>query len=322
MRYERGIDARVVCHDAAGRFLLLTGADGIAYLPGGAVDHGEHPADAVVRWASAQTPAPLSVRAPVRVVTDVAHRRERDSAGLAGAGLAKPGRGRGGWRGGWVHRDTIVFAGELAASAPGTPGTAGTPGVPGPLWVAPADLTGLRLAPATTSALGLAGDLAVVGRAPRRVSWAAVPPASANRRQRFAAYGFVTDPAGRVLLTLIADGYPGAGRWHLPGGGTDFGEPAMAALHREIAEETGQQGEIGGLLRVSHRHQIRHEGQSVDWHGVRVTYAVRVGQPSPPRVQERGGSTARAGWFPAAQALELPLTEVALQALIDDQRPA
>ena len=51
-----------------------------------------------------------------------------------------------------------------------------------------------------------------------------------DRVQRFGAYGYVTDPDGRVLLTLIADGYPGAGRWHLPGGGTDFGESPTDCL--------------------------------------------------------------------------------------------
>jgi 8-oxo-dGTP pyrophosphatase MutT (NUDIX family) len=33
-----------------------------------------------------------------------------------------------------------------------------------------------------------------------------------------------TDRRERVLLTRVAPNYPGAGRWHLPGGGTDYGE--------------------------------------------------------------------------------------------------
>jgi ADP-ribose pyrophosphatase YjhB (NUDIX family) len=126
----------------------------------------------------------------------------------------------------------------------------------------------------------------------------------------------VTDPAGNVLLTRIASGYPGAGSWHLPGGGTDFGEPAETGLLREIVEETGQRGEIGDLLRVSDRHQLRgYDGRPVDWHGVRVVYAVRVERPSAARVIERGGSTAEAAWLPVDRALALPLTEVAREAL-------
>jgi hypothetical protein len=38
---------------------------------------------------------------------------------------------------------------------------------------------------------------------------------------------------------------------------------------------------------------------------------VAVERPTRPRVMEKGGSTAAAGWFPPARALELSLTEVA-----------
>src|SRR5205823_13930505 len=88
------------------------------------------------------------------------------------------------------------------------------------------------------------------------------------RVQRFAAYALARDPAGRILLTLIAPGYPGAGRWHLPGGGTDFGEAPTAGLLRELIEETGQIGRVEGLIAVSHRHHpaaIGWEGFPIDW---------------------------------------------------------
>ena len=147
-----------------------------------------------------------------------------------------------------------------------------------------------------------------------RVAWSTVPGESRTRRQRFAAYALATDPAGHVLLTLISDGYPGAGRWHLPGGGTDFGESAAAGVVREIEEETGQHGLITGLIGVSHRHQRDArgpEGRTMDWHGVRVVYRVAVPEPTEPRVIDQGGSTAAAAWFLPVRALELPLTEVA-----------
>ena len=129
----------------------------------------------------------------------------------------------------------------------------------------------------------------------------------------FAAYAVATDPAGRVLLTRIAPGYPGAGRWHLPGGGTDFGEQPGIALLRELAEETGQRGELVGLLGVaSHRDaaSLGPEGYPIDWHGVRAFYRVQVGRASRPRVHDVGGSTAEARWFDPTELGTLQLTEV------------
>ena len=132
--------------------------------------------------------------------------------------------------------------------------------------------------------------------------------------QRFAAYGLATDPAGRVLLTQIAAGYPGAGRWHLPGGGTDAGEQPTEALLRELHEETGQFGEVTGLLGVSHRHNPRAlgpEGYPIDWHTVRALYRVRVPAPTEPTVTEAaGGSTVAARWFARDEVRALDATEV------------
>ncbi|WP_434089767.1 NUDIX hydrolase [Micromonospora echinofusca] len=145
---------------------------------------------------------------------------------------------------------------------------------------------------------------------------AALPP---DRRQRFGAYGLVTDPAGRVLLTMIADGYPGAGRWHLPDGGTDHGEQPVSALLRELVEESGQLGRVVELVGVDNLHNpaaLGPEGRPLDWHGVRVVYRVAVDVPTEPRVTElAGGSTARAAWFTPGRLVGLPLTEIAVLAL-------
>ncbi|MGK5523326.1 NUDIX hydrolase, partial [Micromonospora sp. URMC 107] len=81
------------------------------------------------------------------------------------------------------------------------------------------------------------------------------------------------------LLTRVSDGYPGAGCWHLPGGGTDYGEQPGAALIRELVEETGQNGRLVELLGVaSHRDaaSLGPEGYPIDWHGVRAFYRVVV----------------------------------------------
>ncbi|WP_238007539.1 NUDIX domain-containing protein [Dactylosporangium sp. AC04546] len=155
---------------------------------------------------------------------------------------------------------------------------------------------------------------------PGPVAEAAPPgPDALPRGQRFAAYGLATDPDGRVLLTEIAPGYPGAGRWHLPGGGTDTGEQPGDALIRELYEETGQVGEITELLGVTHRRNpgaVGPEGYPIDWHGVRALYRVLVPTPSQPTVTEdAGGSTAAAAWFAPAELTGLSTTEVVQWAL-------
>jgi 8-oxo-dGTP diphosphatase len=146
----------------------------------------------------------------------------------------------------------------------------------------------------------------------QEVTDAASPPGSV---QRFGAYGLVSDPEGRVLLTQIAPGYPGAGEWHLPGGGTDFGESPTAGLLRELAEEANQRGRVTELLGVSSGHNpaaVGPEGYPIDWHVVRVHYRVAVDEPVPPLVTEGvGSSTAEAAWFAPEELAKVRLTRAA-----------
>jgi ADP-ribose pyrophosphatase YjhB (NUDIX family) len=203
-----------------------------------------------------------------------------------------------------IHRDQIVFEVTRKAEVLAANG-----------WFSAEAIGALELTPVARGALGFSPAMADCDQA-QTITWSATPGESSTRRQRFAAYGFATDPAGNILLTLIAQGYPGAGRWHLPGGGTDFGETAEAGLLREIVEETGQHGEVGPLVSVSHRHQpsvVGPERLAMDWHGIRVIFQVRVAVPTTPVVMDGGGSTAAAAWFSLARAAELPLTEVALE---------
>jgi ADP-ribose pyrophosphatase YjhB (NUDIX family) len=142
----------------------------------------------------------------------------------------------------------------------------------------------------------------------------------AKQVTRFGAYGVVTDPAGRVLLSLIADGYPGGGNWHLPGGGTDFGEQPAEGLLREIFEETAQVGRVTGLIRVGSRHNpaaMGPEGEPLNWYTVRAIFTVTVDAPTEARVTEAaGGSTAAAGWFTPAELSALPLSDLARRELL------
>jgi ADP-ribose pyrophosphatase YjhB (NUDIX family) len=184
-------------------------------------------------------------------------------------------------------------------------------------WLAPAELAGQPLMPFTAELLGLpVAPLDLDSPHPTgRTPYAPPPP---DRGQRFAAYGLVTDPDGRVLLTLIAPGYPGAGKWHLPGGGTDHGEQPESGLLRELAEEAGQIGRVVDLMFVSHHHNpaaMGPEGHPMDWHAVRAVYRVVVDRPTEPHVTEAaGGSTVEARWFPPGEVPRL-LTDVAAVAL-------
>ena len=67
---------------------------------------------------------------------------------------------------------------------------------------------------------------------------------------RLSVYALVRD-GDLVLLTQVAQAYPGGGLWTLPGGGVDWGEHPIDALHRELYEETGLRGIIHDLLGIT-----------------------------------------------------------------------
>jgi ADP-ribose pyrophosphatase YjhB (NUDIX family) len=266
-------------------------------LPGGAVDHGEDPHHTVVRETAAETGLSVSV---LKLHTVLADMRALPHRGIT------------------IHTDRLVY--EVSVRG-GT--IIDREDQPTDLvrWLT-ADTAGqLPLRPFTASVLGLPAAAADVrpDEPPEFPSFHAVRgPDGLHRAQRFAAYAVATDSGGRVLLTRIADGYPGAGQWHLPGGGTDYGEQPGAALIRELAEETGQAGRLVELLGVaSHRDaaSLGPEGYPIDWHGVRAFYRVVVDRATQPRVHDHGGSTAEARWFSRDELSELPVTEVTAEAM-------
>ncbi|WP_405100576.1 NUDIX hydrolase [Micromonospora sp. NBC_01412] len=292
MEQRRRVGVYGICRDPDGRVLLVRGSDradfpGVWQLPGGGLEHGEHPEAGVLREFAEESGLSVEVTGLLAAVADVTP--------LPGAGVT-------------LHTDRIVFAvrpggGALRDEADGTTDLV--------RWSSPEEAAGLPLMPFTAEALGLPVTplrRAAPGTAP-------LPPPAADRHQRFAAYGLVTDPAGRVLLTMIADGYPGAGWWHLPGGGTDHGEQPAGGLLRELVEEAGQLGRVVELLMVHNLHNpaaLGPEGRPLDWHGVRVVYRVLVDEPTEARVTElAGGSTSAAAWFPPDRLEGLRMTEVA-----------
>lgn len=308
MRQWRRVGAYGVLADARGRVLLVRGAAGSPYpgvwrLPGAALEHAEHPVDALTRAFAAQTRLPVGEATIRAAIADVAV--------FAAEGVA-------------LHTDRLVFDVTAADGGPRPDGAAGCSGLPPAstapedvAWCTRAEAAALPLMPFTAEALGLPVSPLPPGL-PRALP-ATVSAPTADRRTRFAAYGLVTDPAGRVLLTLIAEGYPGTGLWHLPGGGTDHGEQPAAGLLRELVEETDQLGRVLAPIAVHSLHDPAErgpEGRLLDWHGVRVIYRVAVDDPTEARVTElAGGSTADAAWFAPEQLSDLRVTEVVTLAL-------
>ena len=302
----RRIAAYAVATDDAGRVLLVrastrSGTPGVWSLPGGAVDHGEDPNHTVVRETAAETGLSVAVTGLHDVLADM---RSLPHRGVT------------------IHTDRLIYAVSIRGGT-----LLDRVGHPTDLarWFTPAEVEGLKLRPFTAAALGV--DAATVDvrpeEAPDFPSFYAYPgPDGLHRAQRFAAYAIATDPRDQlILLTRIAPGYPGEGRWHLPGGGTDYGEQPGVALLRELVEETGQAGRLIELLGVaSHRDaaSLGPEGYPIDWHGVRAFYRVVVDEPGEVIVKDVGGSTSEARWMPVQELAALDdeeLTEVTAEAL-------
>lgn len=65
-------------------------------------------------------------------------------------------------------------------------------------------------------------------------------------------FGWVTDDQGRVLLVHQAYGFKA---WGLPGGELEVGETPVAAVTREVLEETGYDVRVDGLIAMYGRRQ-------------------------------------------------------------------
>ena len=298
MQQGRRISAYGVVHDDSGRLLLVRGSDQSTFpgswnLPGGGIEHGESPTNALTREFVEETGLTVEVDSLVDVRSDLVLSPTGDRL---------------------THFDRIVYdvrvtGGEVRDEAEGTSD--------GARWFAKDELSEITLLPWLARFLdyptGPPVDAATVAAA------RSVPRDPAEVRfQRFSAYAVVRDPAGRILLTRIASGYPGAGHWHLPGGGTDYGESARDGLLREIREETGQEAVIGDLLTVMDMHNPRAYGpeqRALDWHTVRAIFEARVPRPTDPFVGLLGDSTDRVAWFTPDEVEQLKLNRLAQMVL-------
>lgn len=136
--------------------------------------------------------------------------------------------------------------------------------------------------------------------------------AGVSRRRRIGAYGLAVDDDRGVLLIRVREGYPGAGRWTLPGGGLEHGEHPHDGLRREYLEETGLHCELGDFLLTDSHRLTRGER---DLHLLRLVWRVTVPTDADPEVLEQDGSTEAVAWHRLDEVRDLPLLSVATRAL-------
>jgi ADP-ribose pyrophosphatase YjhB (NUDIX family) len=131
-------------------------------------------------------------------------------------------------------------------------------------------------------------------------------PATSDRFVRVSVYAILVRD-GSILLCRLSDQLKDdQGKWTLPGGGIEFGEPILNALSREILEETGLSIEFESWLEVSDN-CFHHS--DCDVHVIRlIALANIVGGEL---CSELDGSTDLAQWHPLDSVDELPLVATA-----------
>jgi 8-oxo-dGTP diphosphatase len=126
-----------------------------------------------------------------------------------------------------------------------------------------------------------------------------------RRVQRVSTYGVARDGDAVLMVRIATFGGGDVGRWMLPGGGLEHGEPPEAAVVRELAEETGYRVQVERLLEVGSDHRVLADG--TDFHGVYVVYAVTV--VGGDLRAEEDGSTDGVRWMSRAELDEVSVLD-------------
>jgi 8-oxo-dGTP diphosphatase len=272
-------------------------------LPGGGLDHGEDPRDAVLREIKEETGLDAQVGETVRVY----------SAHIPGA-----------WRDGQqvdAHALRIVYDGWVAPDAPQPRCTEVDGSTVDAAWIPIADVES-----GATPVVGMVTEaLADHQPVPRQrvAAYALIRRVSTlGDGSSLASSGQAGSTTGEVLLTRNSALGPRPGAWTLPGGGLDHGEPPVAALAREVLEECGLEAAVGELIGVHDEHfrGTAPNGRHEDFHGVHLIFAATVTSDASPRVAETGGTTDAVAWVPVADVESgvVAVTDVVRHALADD----
>ncbi len=240
-------------------------ADEKWHLPGGGLDHGENPRDALVREIREETGLDAEVG---------------ESAHVYSAHL--PSMWRHGRR--WDYQALrIVYDAWVPPDAP-------QPRV--------VEVDGSTVAAAWHPLADVhSGALPVT-----EVVQEALADHSSFRMQRIGVYALIRRD-DEVLLTRISDRGFHSGSWTLPGGGLDHGESPREGLAREVREECGIDCEVGDLLDVHDLHfgGVAPSGRFEDFHGVHLLFRATVAPGAEPRVAEVDGTTDAVAWVPLAE---------------------
>jgi ADP-ribose pyrophosphatase YjhB (NUDIX family) len=256
-------------------------------LPGGGLDHGEDPRDAVVREVHEETGLDAVVGETARVY----------SAHLPGV-----------WRDGArvdAHALRIVYDGWVPLDAP-------EPRV-------------LEVGGSTMAAAWHPVAAVLDGTVPvAAMVLEALADNRPFRHQRLAAYAYVTRGAELLLTRISVKGHH-SGSWTLPGGGVEHGEAPRTALVREVREECGVEATVGELLGVHdvHFEGTAPSGRREDFHGVHLIFRAAIADDATPRVVEQDGTTDAVAWVPLAEVEsgEWPVLDVVTAAVRTAERP-
>lgn len=235
-------------------------------LPGGGLDHGEDPRDAVVREVHEETGLDVTIGPTARTFSlhlpDTWRRGRRVDA----------------------HSLRIVYDGWVPVDAPEPHVVEVDGSTIEAAWRPIADV--------------LDGTVPVVAMVKEALD--AYRP---FRWQRVGAYALVrrSEPDDAVLLTRISPRGFHTGLWTLPGGGVEFDEHPRAAVVREVAEETGATCAPGRLLTATSEtvRGTAPNGRDEELQTVGLVYAATV-PDDVELVVEVGGTTDAVAWVPVA----------------------